>query len=74
MRVIGRGSLAGIPFEAADGDVLPDGHHAAEASGFVGFLDAVDGQLAAGISRVLSRETLIPVPSPSGRRVAARLG
>jgi hypothetical protein len=44
----------------------------AEASGFVGFLDAVYAQFPGGVARVLS--TLIPGPSPTGRRVAARPG
>ena len=41
---IARAAVFDFAFEAMDGEVLADGHQAAEASGFVGLLDAVDGE------------------------------
>jgi len=63
------GRVADVAFEAMHSEV-----HAGEAAGFVGLLDAVDGRLATRIAGVLGRETLIPVPAPTGRRVAGRPG
>ncbi len=45
MGVIGLAILVDVAFEAVDGDVLPHGHHAADSSVFIGFLDATGGFL-----------------------------
>jgi hypothetical protein len=67
-------AVADVAFEAVDGEV-----HAAQAAGFVGLLDAVDGQFAGRVAAVGSAftpklrtltpklRTLTPRPSPKLR-------
>jgi hypothetical protein len=57
--------VADVAFEAVDGEVRP-----AEASGFVGFLDAVDGEFTRGITGIVFGP---PLPDPLLQRRRGRI-